>query len=267
MGGAAFAEILRQVHTGDSPLEIQLPEGWGQGRSTFGGLVAALVVEAARQQVPPERRLRSALTTFVAPTTPGPVTLTLELLRSGRAVTQVRGDVRQDGKLTCAVMLAYGEARPSALLVGPEPRPEGPGPEGLFELPHLPGVTPDFVQHTGIRWNLGGPPYTGTPGPDMGGWCRYNPPSPPGSEAWVVAMMDFWPAPVLSQLTAPAPASSLTWSMELVEDVAGQPMDGWWYYRARTEGVADGYCQFRADLWAPDGRLAAVSRQTAAVFG
>jgi acyl-CoA thioesterase len=266
MGGAAFGDILTQVQSGGSPWAVQLPSGWGQGRATFGGLVVALGLEAARGLVAPERRLRSMLASFAGPVAPGAAEVQASVLRAGRAVTQVQAEVRQEGKAACAILAAFGAGRASALSVAPEPRPDDPGPEGLMELPFIPGVIPDFFQHMSARWTVGGPPFSATRSPDMGGWCRFLPPAPAGSEAWLAGLMDLWPAPVLPYLSAPAPASSLTWSMELVEDVSDQPMDAWWLYRARVEGAAEGYAQFRANLWAPNGRLAAVSRQTVAVF-
>ncbi|MFP6864210.1 MAG: thioesterase family protein, partial [Pseudomonas sp.] len=41
-----FSELLQAVR--DNPQAVVIPAQWGQGRASFGGLVAALVYEAMR---------------------------------------------------------------------------------------------------------------------------------------------------------------------------------------------------------------------------
>ena len=45
-----FAELIHAVHT--HPQHVVVPGLWGQGRATFGGLVAAMLYEAMRLKVP-----------------------------------------------------------------------------------------------------------------------------------------------------------------------------------------------------------------------
>jgi acyl-CoA thioesterase len=40
----------------------------------------------------------------------------------------------------------------------------------------------------------------------------------------------------------------------------------WWLYRAALDASAGGYAHATAKLWSPGGRLAALSRQSVAVF-
>ena len=63
------------------------------------------------------------------------------------------------------------------------------------------------------------------------------------------------------------PASSVSWEIELIPSRTPYDPMGWW--RADTEVIAasDGYVNQRTSLWAPDGTLAALGYQVAAVYG
>ncbi|MGP9496434.1 acyl-CoA thioesterase domain-containing protein, partial [Pseudoalteromonas sp. AOP7-A1-14] len=50
-----------------SSTSMQFPANWCQGRTAFGGLSAALLYQAVRQQVDQSRRLLSISTNFVGP--------------------------------------------------------------------------------------------------------------------------------------------------------------------------------------------------------
>ena len=108
----------------------------------------------------------------------------------------------------------------------------------------------------------------------MGGWCRLRDGRGAASEERLLALVDAWPAAVLSRIDFPAPASSLTWAIEFVHppapaapaEPAGGGTDGWWFYRSGTETAAGGYAHESAALWDPAGRLVALSRQVVVLF-
>ncbi|MBB87982.1 MAG: hypothetical protein CMP06_11915 [Xanthomonadales bacterium] len=82
----------------------------------------------------------------------------------------------------------------------------------------------------------------------------------------MIGLIDVWPPSVVPMLKRPAPLSSITWSIDLIDPGVPAAGDDWWYYDVHTQGAANGFVQADARLWRPDGQLAAVSRQTAAVF-
>src|SRR5687767_2382852 len=60
---------------------------WNQGRGAFGGLMAALLLEAMRERVADELRVPRSLTAhFAAPAT-APIALASEVMRAGHRVT------------------------------------------------------------------------------------------------------------------------------------------------------------------------------------
>ena len=85
---------------------MECPESWAQGRTIFGGLVAAGALRAMREYT--DRRPRSLLISFVGPVSPGLSEIEVTKLRSGRSMTQLEARVSQDGVRT-VVIGAFGE--------------------------------------------------------------------------------------------------------------------------------------------------------------
>jgi acyl-CoA thioesterase len=267
--GSPFAAVLASVDMpGDTGAAV-VPAGWGQGRATFGGLVAALAVEAARRRLPAPRPCRALVASFPGPVAPGEVELAVRPLRHGRAVSHLQIDVRQAGETACVVLASFGELRPSGLGVAPPPRPELPPPDEL--PPMIPeggeSVAPEFTRYVDYRLGFGARPYAGADVREIGGWCRFRNESRSPGEAEILGLLDAWPSPAVARMATPAPAASLTWSLELLPVEEAIPADGWWLYRAQLDASIGGYAHAAASLWSPGGRLAALSRQAVAVFG
>lgn len=262
-----FSELLQAVR--DNPQAVHIPAQWGQGRASFGGLVAALVYEAMRAQVPDGRPPRSLAITFVGPAAPDvPISFTVEVLREGKAVSQVLGRAVQDGQVVTIVQGSFGAGRDSRIAVQAEPAPQAKPVDECQELPYIPNVTPEFTRHLAMRWAIGGMPFSGNPSREMGGWVRLRDQTriEAADEAHLLALVDAWPPAVLPHLTAPAPGSSLTWTIEFVQPMSTLSTADWCLYRAQIEHARDGYGHVAAALWSPTGELLAISRQTVAVF-
>ncbi|MHB8821116.1 MAG: acyl-CoA thioesterase, partial [Pseudomonadaceae bacterium] len=166
-----LSELLRGVR--EHPQQLTIPATWGQGRAGFGGLVAALVYEAMRAKVPQDRVLRSLAITFVAPLAlDKPASFEVEVLREGKAVSQMLGRAVQDGQVVTIVQGSFGAARESAVTVAAEAAPTMPAAEACQALPCVPGVTPEFTRYLEMRWGIGGLPFSGNTSREMGGWVR-----------------------------------------------------------------------------------------------
>jgi len=263
-----FSDLLDAVRS--QPLALSIPAEWGQGRACFGGLVAALQYEAMRAKVPVDRPVRSLAITFVGPVEPDvPVRFEVDVLREGKAVSQVLGRAVQNGQVVTLVQGSFGASRPSAVNVGAEPAPPMKHWDDCQELPYIKGVTPEFMRHLAMRWSLGGLPFTGNTSREMGGWVRLrgDVKEEPLSEAHILALVDAWPPALLPHLTKPAAGSTLTWTIEFVQPLLTLSTLDWCKYRVETEHARDGYGHAAAALWSPEGQLMALSRQTVAVFG
>jgi acyl-CoA thioesterase len=263
-----LSELIQAVR--EHPQEVVVPASWGQGRAGFGGLAAALVYEAMQAKVPTDRPVRSLAITFVGPLTVDvPVSFEAEVLREGKAVSQMLGRAVQNGQVVTLVQGSFGAPRVSAVRVAAEPAPGLPPVEQCQELPYIKGATPEFTQHLVMRWGLGGLPFSGNTSREMGGWVRQRGEveREPVTVAHLLALVDAWPPAVLPHLNAFAPGSSLTWTIEFVQPLPLLDTHEWCRYRAVIEHAQDGYGHCAAALWTGSGELVALSRQTVTVFG
>ncbi|BBO70648.1 hypothetical protein DSCA_45780 [Desulfosarcina alkanivorans] len=267
MPDTLFATLLETLGGASQRTPLQLPEDWMQGRAGYGGLVGALALKSMRGHVAAERRVRSLLTSFVGPVGPGDFSIHTRVLRSGRAVTHVEATLVQQDAVRCVALGSFGGDRDSAIHIDPAPRPEMAAPDQALELPYIEGLTPAFTRHFSYRWALGELPFSGRGGHEIGGWIQFREPTDCLTEEWLVALADAWPTPVLSMLSAPASASTVTWEMGFVhlDRQACTPND-WWGYHATAASAENGYVHEQGAVWDPDGRLAAYSRQTSTVF-
>lgn len=263
-----FCELIQAARS--NPDEMVVPATWGQGRAAFGGVVAALAFEAMRAKVEPGRPVRSLAITFVGPLEPEvPARFEAELLREGKAVSQVACRVRQKDRVVALVQGSFGGSRQSVVQMEAEPAPEMKPVAECYELPFIPGVTPEFTRHLAMRWSIGGLPFSNSRERDMGGWVRFRGDvvREPLAEAHLLALVDAWPPATVPHLPTPAPGSTLTWTIEFVQPLPQLDTHDWCRYRARIEHARDGYGHAAAALWTPDGELVAMSRQTVVVFG
>lgn len=257
-------ELLKSAALHD---DVVIPAGWGQGRATYGGLVAALLCARLRHVVGEERVLRSATVSFVGPVAVGPAQLSVEVFRSGKSVTQAEARLRQNGEVLCVLLASFGAARESQVVVAPHaPAPAYPAPDQCRVMPYMAGLMPEFLQQLDMCWAEGDVAFAGVPDPDFGGWMRFRDALPNFTLTHLLGLVDCWPPSVLPMLKTLAPASSLCWTIEFLHFPEGKTGADWWQYRVQTDVSAEGYAHAEAKVWDDSGRLVAISRQTTTVF-
>lgn len=261
-----FSGILDQLQPLGQGWTITVGDDWLQGRSIFGGLQAAIGVQAMRRQVPGEVPLRSLQTTFIAPIGAGPVRVEATLLRQGKSALQVQAALYDGAQLACLMVGIFGRGRESSIALELPPPQVHRTPAQAQELPYIAGVTPEFTRHIEFRWAQGGFPYMGAPRAQTQIYLRMREEARIG-EAQIIALADAIPSPGLSLLKKPAAASSLTWTLELLRDDYAQDAAAPWLMDAQVTSARDGYLNQTATLWDSEGRAVALSRQTVVVFG
>ncbi|KEF31208.1 TesB-like acyl-CoA thioesterase 1 [Marinobacter nitratireducens] len=260
-----FDQLLSVVRSGEP---VNIPGTWGQGRASFGGLVAGLAFEKMAALVAPGRPMRSLQVSFVGPVEPDvPATLEAEILREGKAVSQVQGRIIQNGEPRLVCLGSFGGDRESAVMVDPLPAPEAQAVEVCQELPYIKGMTPEFTQHIEMRWAFGHFPFSGKGGREMGGWMQFREVPEAFTDSHIVALIDAWPPAVLPHLKDRAPASSLSWALDIVHPRPKLEPGDWLLYRASIDQAGAGYGHTQAGIWTASGELVALSRQTVTVFG
>ncbi len=266
---------LKTAYHGTANTEYTLPTDWGQGRASFGGLIAGMMIAAMRRNVPAERALLSMSCTFAGPVLlDAPFTINTCILRDGKNAMQLEARIVQDdgkGNLNPTIVLAsFGAMRPSKAVLNALPAPSVASPEALPALPFIPNVIPNFAQHVDMRWAFGALPYSGQGTHEMGGWWRWKDCvseeiEPELFEAHRVALTDAWPPAILPLINKLAPASSMTWTMQFAQPAPAFD-NAWHLYRATIAQAAHGYGLTHAEIWDAQGQLIAVSSQLVAVF-
>ncbi len=182
------------------------------------------------------------------------------------AVTVVQADA-QGVEQVCGILQGvFGTGRTSQIASRRPVQPPVPvSAEAAEPLPYLPGLTPNFTQHLDFRLAEGAFPFTGG-----GDWLtRYHLrlKDSDGVDTELIAIMltDAGPTPALSQAKTFAPASSVSWALEL-RPVANVDPAGLWRLDQDTIAYDEGYANDRAHLWTPDGQLAAFGYQVVAVY-
>ncbi len=256
---------LRGIEASRGRAVLEITEDWLQGRSCFGGLQVALGVHAMRTLVDGGLPLRSLQVTFLAPVPLGQVEAVAQLLRTGKSATHVAAQLRLNGEVLALLVGIFGSARPSTVARTPVAHARETHPP--LAMPYLPnGPTPSFTQHFNARWIRGQLPFSGDTLSDSVVVLDLRDPGPM-TEGHVIAIADFIPPVALSQLSRPTPGSSMNWMLEFVRhDFATMEPAGW---RIEAELVAaqDGYTSQSTLIFAPDGGLVAISRQSMVVFG
>lgn len=248
--------------------EVTIPSSWAQGRASFGGVIAALVFDRMAHVVAPGRPMRSMQVSFVGPVTPGePATVEAEILREGKAVSQVLGRIVQGGEPRLVALASFGGDRDSEVQVSALPAPEAKPVSQCRGLDYIEGVTPEFIQQIEMRWAFGNLPFSGKGGRELGGWMQFRKTPETFSDAHIIALVDAWPPAVLPYVKQHVKTSSLNWTLDIVHPRPFLEPGDWLLYKAAIDEAGAGYGHTQAGIWTASGDLVALSRQTVTVFG
>ena len=266
-----FSDLLGSIRFEKTSAFVRIPDAWSQGRSSFGGLQAAVALCAARACVPSALPLRTMQATFIGPLA-NAVEAKARVLRSGKNVIHVQVELCQLGgqspaggaTLAALLIFVFGAARNSQV-VRKRQMPVWDAQLPSQKLPQIAGLTPNFCREFDADWLHGGLPFSGSSEPD----CVVNVAMrdrEPASEAHVIAFADYLPPIAFSHLRAPAVGSSLTWMLEMFgNNYAEQSVVGW-RVDAELLAASNGYTSQSCKVWDPTGNLAAIGQQGMVVF-
>ncbi len=259
---SSLSEVLQSVVADDGVFRLQDAEGWTQGRTLFGGMTVALCAHVAGRAFADLPPLRSLQVAFVGPAA-GPLTFEARELRRGRSATIVSVDCASEQGLAARALFTYGAARESAVahdraVPAPAVKPAEDCPP--FHDPARPN--PGFFQKFDIRHAAGSRPMAGGE-PDYLAWVRLKNETGVDPAIALLAVADSLPPAAMAVFPAPAPISTMTWSLDLAQPVPGA---GWRLVSSSSEQSAEGYSVQAMVLWDETGRRVAVARQVVAVF-
>lgn len=261
-----YTELLSSLQRqSDQSIDAHIPESWMQGRTTYGGLTAALSLQGALGLVD-DIPLRSAQVAFVGPVG-GDVRIKPTLLRRGKNTAFVSVDVVAETGVAAQSIFAFGARRESALHFDDMPMPDARAPEEIESFFDKDRPRPGFTQNFDMLMASGGRPVSGSSEKSIGLWMRHLDPDAPQDATAVLAIGDAPPPAAMSMLSVPSRISSMTWMAEFMTDSISTDPEGWYYAQHTAQLAKDGYSSQSMRLWNRQGEPILVGRQTIAVFG
>lgn len=262
----SYTELLASLQRQpDQSIEAHIPDSWMQGRTTYGGLTAALSLQAAKDLVG-DIPIRSAQVAFVGPVG-GDVTIKPTLLRQGKNTAFVSVDIRAESGVTAQSIFAFGKAKQSAIHFDDMPMPEVRAPDEIESFFDADRPRPGFTQNFDMLLALGDRPISGSRDKSIGLWMRHLDPNTPQDATAVLAIGDAPPPAVMSMFREPLRISSMTWMAEFMTDTITTDPAGWFFAQHTAQLAKDGYSSQSMRLWNRQGEPILVGRQTIAVFG
>ncbi len=259
-----FSELMGGMTRAADGWDVTVSDDWLQGRTVYGGLAAALCLEAAQRHFDGLPPLRSAQISFIGPAT-GALKLTPVELRRGKSTVFAGVDLTGADGLATRATFCFGAARRSAVR---HAAPDAPKVEKPDARPNFfAGAPPmlSFLQHIEGRHAAGAYPFSGAKDPVMTLWLRHRDPSLAPALVPLLALADGPPPAIVATLTAPGLISTMTWSIDLLTDTV-DTTDGWWLIRTEADAAADGYSSQVMTVWNAAGQAVMASRQNIAVF-
>ena len=257
-----IASLLEPITGQPGPARLAHAQDWMQGRTLYGGasaLVAYTMATRAFTDLPP---LRSAQIGFVAPVGED-IELTAEIVRQGRNVTQVRSEIRSEGRTALTAFWLFAAAREANALRPADPPENWPGPPDA-NLPAMQQGAPSFIAHNfDIRY---GQSKDADHGATIRRWARLTEDHSLDPVAKLVLMGDVMPPGAMRIMQRMGPISSINWSFNVLEPDS-QSQDGWYLAENASQFAADGYSSERLRMWDIEGRQVLDGMQCVAVFG
>lgn len=254
--------------SGDHTFLWAVEDGWQQGRGAWGGLVVGSQVRAVEAVLgESERKIRTVTSQIFAPVPAEEVTVRVQELRQGSAMTT----------FLTFIETPAGEPLATATVIAGSPRardldthswsqltaPTMPAWQSVPVAPLAPPVAPDFLGHLEVR-PVQGIPATGSKAVTSG-WVR--PRSPEPWAAWsLLAMVDAWWPASLPALSAMRPMATVNFSASLLVHPNEVSSDEPLFHDGLVTGVVDGYTTEIRRLWASDGRCVVENHQSIALI-
>jgi len=260
----SFTDLLKSISAqSDGTLFLEVPSDWMQGRTTYGGLTAAISLVAAKTLVA-DIPLRSAQIAFVGPVG-GAVQLRPRLLRQGKNTAFVSVDLCSGEAVMAQCVFAFGNARESQLNAQFLTAPDRPQPDDCSPL-FPKGLGPNFTRNFEARKAFGGIIGSTESSRSLGLWLKFVDDHTLQDSVALLAISDCPPPAALLMLSGMAPVSSMTWMAEFLTDT---PLSesAWWFSESHVDAAKDGYASQSMTIYNDQGEPVLTGRQTVTIFG
>ncbi|WP_067174142.1 thioesterase family protein [Microtetraspora niveoalba] len=258
-----FDEATQAIKVDDTTYDVCLDDGYAIGGPLNGGYLMAAMLRAVTDASEHPHPV-STSAQFLKPIPPGPATVRLERLKTGRTAAMTRATLMRDGE-------RFIDMQVTTATLDPEAAPHWSGvPQtampGLDDCVRLPTPKPESNMTLGAQIEL-------RFDPDSIGWLRGAPSGRPESRAYFRMVEPQDPDPYVIALAVDAlppvvfsaggrgwaPTVELTWYLRAL------PAPGWLTLLGSGRLVSDGWFDEEVEVWDSAGRLVAQSRQLARV--
>ena len=248
---------------GQQRFRANVDEQWTSLQGVHGGVVAAIAVNASAAVLRDEgideaAQLRAATFGYVSGNTVGDLTVDVEVIRRGRAMTTTHARVVQRDKTTTVARFHYStpwEGLEFSDVTPPRPKPHD---AVRLEMPQ-----PAHLNNTETYLDARTPFFGGAPRAEWLAWSR---PLERGSfdTAWLTMFGDFFPPAVFARTTGPVRAVTIEYSIQIHSAAGSWTLaDGEHLaVRMHTFHSHDGFAVEDGWIHLPDGTLLATVRQT-----
>jgi hypothetical protein len=276
--GAQTRPALRRFETDTAVERIDerryrgcIDPGWAviDGAAPNGGYVMALAARAMRDPLPhPDPVTLTAH--FLAPPTPGEVTVEVEILRTGRRHSTVSASLRQDDRELARLLGTFADLSAADGPTRVDRRPPALPPKdecvaftdqaeeratGTMPAPPIALRFDHHIPATALGWTQGRPSGNGA----IGGYVSWRDGLPMDTLGLLV-VADCYPPAVFD-----SGIGGLGWvpTIELTVQVRKRPSPGDLRTWFTTTAVTDGYLEEDGEVWDAEGDLVVLSRQLA----
>lgn len=242
---------------------IDAPENWGQGRTLYGGMTAALSYEAAKHEHGDLGQLRSAHFTFIGPAS-GRLRFRSEMLRKGRSSAIVSTDCRSEEGAAARSIFVFGGPRESVITHDFTPRPDVPAPEACEPFHNSRKPVRGFVENFELRIAAGSRMFQPGEKPEFVVWARLREDDGADPVTALLATADSLPPAAMVSFPNVAFISTMTWAIDLFQPPALS--SGWRLVSSSSEHASEGYSLQSMMMWDETGEPLAAGRQVVALF-
>ncbi|MGH1463035.1 MAG: thioesterase family protein [Neptuniibacter sp.] len=256
-------EVLNKVVAGELPL---ISPGWGQGRTTFGGLTAAILCQKMQNEVELDRNLRSFEINFVRPFEAlKPYSVEVQTLANGRTATIKRAYLTQDKKLKATATAHFLLQIDSKVTISHFIAPDMKSVDDSIVLQG--DDLPELFQHFDVRAATDALPFSAKQVPELGGWVRFKEAPSKITDAHLVCMIDAWPPTASTHYDGFLPLSTISWTIHFTLPSNSLDPKAHIGYHSRINFAEHGLSSSTAEVWDQHGNLLANSTQTNIIYG
>lgn len=261
----AFETIMGSLSLNEGMHTGHVTPDWMQGRTVYGGMSAALCLQAIRNEYPELPPLRSAHISFAGPVA-GDIAITTRVLRQGKSASFITADLSSEAGFGTHATFTFGADRPSTQRQTRFPMPNVKSAEDIPVLERGAGARPHFTNHFDMRFAAGSPPVSGSAEAEICFWLKAKSGTGVALDVALLALGDAPPPAALSLYSQFTPLSTMTWAIDVMTTDLASP-DGWYLAHLKSDSIGDGYSAQSMGMWASDGRPILASKQCVALFG